>query len=517
MTYRRLSATGAAAIVLSLCALAGCGSVGPMNMPPDGGAESLGFDATGVLTLAPKQTATLDLSAAGISNATLSLAGNYLDAFLDADAVDSSSGHGGVTLHAPSAPTTFSIFATAASASARLDVAVSSTGFASVRVTVAYQGKRAVSIVAASAFVETTCAQLGSKAVDGAPLVPGTFGDPLVLEDVPTDGQVAVKVRIAHYATGCVDVPSLTAGEIHDVTVNVFDLPLDLQDSSLETRFTFTPDVSDEAALDAYFADTVDSAVLNASFPSSTNEAVRLLDAMSAASGSTLFQTARTQKYWDSAAASWLSQHGPSMHALASQWLGEAAQAPIGDLTGHLEGDAAKPVFTPGALGPLDAATAGVSAPLPFVWTGQPNDVLSLSGGVSVLPSQLACAEADLRAQNDVPSSLGVADAIATSIDCAGLASNLVPQGYAFGQCDAGCVEALCVAAVGELWTAGADALAKPSDSLTLAVSVAAPAQVVDTPKVQSYAGGFVGAFAYGTSQIATKGVAKGAFGTTPN
>ncbi|HEY1957166.1 MAG TPA: hypothetical protein VGH28_16220 [Polyangiaceae bacterium] len=511
MTYRGLLAAIA-------CVLA-CGAAGSNEPVPDGGGSaSISFDQTGVLTLAPKEMATLDLSAAGLSNATLSLAGNYLDAFLDADAVDLTNGHGEVSLRAPSSPTTFSILAAAQQASARLDVSVSATGFATIRVTVDYHGQRPVPSVAASTFIETTCAQLAGKLVDGSPLKVATPSNAIVLDGVPTDGQVAVFVRIAHYATGCFDVASLTPAETRDVNVPVFDLPLDLADSSLETRFTFAPDSPDAQALQNYFGQAVATSVLGASFPSSTGEPSRLLDAMAAASGNaTQFATVRSNKGWDATTVSWLSAHTPSMHDRALQWLSEAAPSNVGDLTGHLAGDASKPVFTPSMLGPLDAQSAGVSAPLPFAWTGQADDTLSISGSIAIVPSELACAAADLRAQMDVPTATGVADALATSIDCTGLASALVPQGYAFGQCDASCVAGLCDAAIASAWSAGASALSKTSDALTLSLSVAAPAEVTDTPQVQSYAGTWVGTFGYAAQQIPTKGAAKGAYGSVPN
>ncbi len=512
MTYRW------AALALGAALLAACSDAGIYSPGPDGGTASVQFDAQGVLTLAPKENVTLDLSASGASIATLSLVGNYLDAFLDTDTLDVSNGHAQVTLRAPSSPTTFSLVATAGQSTARLDVAVSATGFATVRVTMDYQGKRPVPIVAASTFIETTCAQLSSAPLDGAPLVVGTYGEKLVIPSVPTDGQVAVVVRIAHYAHGCVDVPSLAPNETDDVTVSVFDIPLDLASSTLESRFTFAPDSQDAQTLATYFQELVGGAVLSASFPSSTSDPTRLLDAMSIASNSpTQFAAARNQQGWDATVTSWLSQHAPSMHDRAAKWLGEAAQTSVGDLTGHIDGDASKPVFTPKMVGTIDAKAAGVTAPLPFAWTGQANDVLSISGDVAIVPSVFTCAAADLRAQADVTTSTGVADALSQSMDCAGLGATLAQNGYAFGQCDAACMADLCASGISSLWAAGANALSKPSDVLTLSISVAAPAQVGDAAQVESYSGSWVGSFGYGSYQVGTKGLAKGAYGTLPN
>jgi hypothetical protein len=381
-----------------------------------------------------------------------------------------------------------------------------------------YEGKRPIPIVAASTFVETTCAQLAGAAVDGSPLVLGTYGEELVIPSVPTDGQVAVSVRIAHYATGCVDIPSLTPNETHDVTVSVFDLPFDLKDTTLETRSTFTPNASDAAALASYFSGTVSTAVLSASFPSTGSEAAQVLDAMAAASTSASdFASARNADSWDATTETWMSEHPPTLSSRVSNWLSEASLQGIGDLIGHLASDPMQPVFTPEMMGTLTASAAGLSAPLPFTWSGGSNDVLSISGAVAIVPSQLACGMADLSAQTDVPLSTGVASALGLEIDCSGLATALSQGGYAFDTCDASCMTGLCQSALATLWSGGATALSQPSDVLTLSLNIAASAQVGDIANVQSYLGVWVGSFAHGTSTIGTAGVAKGASGTVPN
>jgi hypothetical protein len=517
MTYRGPAVGALFALVAVFLPACGTADVG-YRQPTNGVTSSVTFDQDGVLALAPSQTVAVNLHS-DVDTVTLSLAGDYLDAFLDSDSVDTSSGQGTFKLHAPSSPSTFSILAVAGNASARLDVAVSATGFATVDVTVNYTGDRPIPEVAASVFLETTCALLDGAAMDGSPLVLGTQGEQLVIPSVPTDGHVAVAVRIAHYATGCVDIASLSPNETHSVTVDVFDLPLDLGDTTLETRFTFTPIIADATTLAGYFDQTVSGAVLAAAFPTTQTESYDLLDAMGAASTSPSdFAAARSSMGWNSATQSWLDAHTPTLTARASAWLHASANAGLGDLTGHLAADPMTPTFTPKTLGALDATKAGISAPVPFSWTGQPADVLSVTGNVTIVPSALACAGADVVAQTDVPTSTGVATALALGIDCTGLGSALVPAGYGFDTCDATCVAALCVSALDAMWTSGAAALSKPSEALTLAITVAAPVQVGDTANVTSFMGAWVGSFSYGyTSKIATQGVAKGAYGVVPN
>ena len=509
MTYRR------AGLVLAFLALLACSSTNGPYGPSDSAAPSIQFDQMGVLTLAPSQIVPVGLTST-VTPVSLSLAGNYLDAVLESDTANvDPNNNASFVLHAPSSATTFSLLAVSGATSARLDVAVSAVGFATVRVTVDYQGTRPVPLVEASTFVETTCAQLANAPVDGAPLVGETYGSPLAIKSVPTDGRVAVNVRIAHYAVGCMDIASLTPNETRDVTVNVFDLPLDLAHTTLETRFTFTPMPADGATLQSYFDGTVSSAILSASFAPTTDEAGELLDAMATASGlPVMFDGARSSGSWDTLTHGWLGAHPPTMNARAGNWLkGSGA----GDLTGHLASDPSMPLFSPKTFATVDAMAAGVAAPAPFTWSGQPSDVLSINGKVSILPSKLACALADLQAHAAVPTATSVAAAMGTDIDCTGLGTTLVPTGYAYGTCDATCVAGLCRTALTNLWSAGAAALSKSTDALNLSITAAAPAQVGDTANVDSFSGAWVGSFSYGTTMVGSQGVAKGAYGTVPN
>lgn len=517
MTYAWLGARWArASCILALGAALACSeAIGTTPPQTDGGAASIQFTEGSVVTLAPSDTLVLDLAATGVASANVSLVGSYLDAFLDASSVDLSSGQAHVTLHAPSSASTFSVLAASGDVTARLDVSVSATGFATVRVTVDYQGKRAVPIVAASTFIEQTCAELGTSAQDGSPLVYGTDGETLVIPSVPTDGRVAVAVRIAHYATGCVDITSLTPNQIDDVTVPVFDLPLDLADSSLDARFTFAPDPGDATSLASYFAGVADT-VIDATF--SEDEAGGLLDAMQSASTSpSAFGAARDQNDWDSAVSGWLAQHTPSMHERVATWMAEAALGTVGDLTGSVTGAASKPTFAPSMLGPLDAASAGVTAQSPFTWSGQANDVLSLTGTIQIVSSELACAAADYRASVDVENANGVVSALVSEIDCGGLGTELANGGDAFGQCDATCMSDLCASGLAAEWAAGAKSLAQTTNLLSLSINVAAPVDVGDAAQVESYAGSWVGSFSTQNTSVSTKGIAKAANGTLPN
>ncbi|HEX7601597.1 MAG TPA: hypothetical protein VF316_08330, partial [Polyangiaceae bacterium] len=211
LACRRLLLPAVLVVLSAACSGAGSGAA-PVG--GDAQAAALSFDVDGgVLTATPSQEVKVGILSHGtIGSVTLSLDGDYADASLDrATTTVDGSGDGEFVLRAPSVPATFSVVAVASGVKARLDVAVSRDGFATVRVTPDYKGKRPVPIVAASVFLQTTCADLAKlPPKDGAPLVVGTPAETLVLPKVPAGAAVAVSVRIAHYASGCVDLDALT-------------------------------------------------------------------------------------------------------------------------------------------------------------------------------------------------------------------------------------------------------------------------------------------------------------------
>ena len=519
LACRRLLLPAVLAVLSAACA-------GESASPPvaggDAQAAALSFDVDGgVLTAAPSEEVKVRIRSHGIiGSVTLSLDGDYADASLDRGTAKlDGGGDGEFVLRAPSVPATFSVVAVASGVKARLDVAVSRDGFATIRVSPSYQGKRPVTIVAASAFLQTTCADLAKlPPKDGAPLVVGTASETLVLPKVPAGARVAVSVRIAHYASGCVDLEALTPNETKDTTVKLFDRPLATDAANLASTFTFAPDPPDKASWNAVLA-AAQTEVMNTFFPDL--EAKRLLDAMADAAPSpaekSAFNAKRTQQSWDSATTTWLSQHAPSMHSRAVTWSSASLPTILGDLVGPLVGAPdQKAVFTPSTLGTLDAVKAGISAAAPFSLTADTDDTLHLHGILVFLPTRLVAAGADRRAIVDFPAAKGVDSALDLAVDCAGLGNALANGGYVYSTCDGSCAAALCRTAITAQWSGAADLSSKLGGSVLLDVTASASSAGGEDAEPVSFDGAWVGQFT-GTSMtaFACKGTVKGY--TPPN
>ena len=498
---------------------AACSGAGSGAAPVGGDAQAaaLSFDVDGgVLTATPSQEVRVGILSHGtIGSVTLSLDGDYADASLDraATTVDGS-GDGEFVLRAPSVPATFSVVAVASGVTARLDVAVSRDGFATVRVTPDYKGKRPVPIVAASVFLQTTCADLAKlPPKDGAPLVVGTPAETLVLPKVPAGAAVAVSVRIAHYASGCVDLDALTPDGTKDATVSIFDRPLALEAADLASTFTFAPEPGDKTSWNAMLA-AAETQLLAAFFPDL--EAKRLLDAMADATPSAgekaAFTATRTQLGWDTSTTTWLSQHAPSLHARAAAWSAASLASILGDLQGPLLGAPdQKAAFTPTTFGALDAATAGITSAAPFSLTADTDDTLHLHGTLVFLPTRLVATAADRSAVVDFPAATGVDSALALAVDCAALGNALANGGYVYSACDGTCAAGLCRTAITAQWSTAADLSNKLGGSVLLDVPASASSAVGDGAEPVSFDGAWVGQFTGASlTSFASKGAAKG-------
>ncbi len=508
-------------VLLGLAACSVKADALPLPAPDAGAAGTVSFDEQGVLTAKPGEIVPIGITAsAGVQAVQLTLLGDYADAALDRNQAATKDGHASVTLHAPTQAATFSIVAVAGVAAARLDVSVSNNGFVTLRVTPTYGGSRPVAVVAASTFLAKVCSDLSGKTVtDGAPLVPVSGLEPLVIDKVPADGHVAVQVRIGHYAVGCVDLDSLVPDTTRDVAVKVVDLPLDLASTDLETLLTFTPAPADKAAWLAVASSASDS-VLASFLPSQQQESAVLLDAMAAAAGNdaSAFTAARQQNGWDTTVGAHLGAHLPTIHDRVATWLADGLPSTLGNLTAHLvtgqnKGEALLSLYN---LGPMDAADAGVTAPAPFAWQGDTEDVVHLQGGIAITPSRMVGAAADIRAHIDAPSAQGVPDALATLIDCDVLGKSLAGNGYAYGQCDASCVSGLCSDGLASRWSSAV--AVSQQDSMKVAITASAPVTVGEYAEPDAFAGTWVGQVtAPNVPSFASKGAAKANHGTLPN
>jgi len=512
---RRLLAGAGAAGWLLAC---NAGTV-PQNTG-DGGvaAGSLRFDMDGVLTLTPGQSVTVGLTAgAEITDVTLSLEGDYGDASIDANRVQLSGGRGSFELRAPKTPSTFALRATSAkpAANARLDVAVGRDGFGTVRVTASYKGGRPAQQAWGSAFLKSSCKDLAKGTPkDGAPLVAGAIGVPFDLKSVPAGGNVAVSVRLGHYSVGCADVADLPPNGTRDVSVDVYDLPLAVDAVDLEARLTFTPDTTEQAAWDGRM-DAASQLVIGKVAPIGTpqDDATRLLDAMATVAQNPAFGQARSGG-WDGKTATWLSQR-PSVRTTVLGWLSAGKASTLADVLFHI---GPGPADQQASLA-LAVKDSGLTIEVPFSLATDADDTLRLEGPIAVAPTAVVAHAADARAAADVAQATDVPSALAIKVDCAGLAQALLNgQTYAYGACNAGCLEQLCSGGWAAIWKGAREASSKAGDTSTVVVNASGKATVGDAAEPAALSGAWVGQVKGGASSPSTlHGALKAAKGQAPN
>jgi hypothetical protein len=352
---------------------------------------------------------------------------------------------------------------------------------------------------------------------------PWQIGD---LVNVPADSHLAVQARVEEYAVGCQDVATLVPGVTTDVTVAVFDLPLALEQTDLESTFTFVPDAAGAEGWSAMLDGAIAAAEGTFISPNAPSEGAALLDAMRAAvpvASQPAFDQARTQGSWDSHADAWLVQHAPSMRSRVSAWLGAGKAGALGLLAAHVSPGlgAGSATMTLETFAGFDAAAAGFSLMRSgqFAWTADADDTVHLLGTVHLAPTALAARAADAQASTAAAGATDVAHALSSLMDCAGLASSLVGSGASYPSCDAACTGALCTTALTALWTAARDASAAAGDDVGIQITASAGAMVAAdtaqtnavTPAPARFAGTWVGEVAHaGAATFPMQGATQG-------
>jgi hypothetical protein len=498
---------------------AACTSGGPAT-PGDGGVTvgTLRFDADGVLTLAPGDVVTVTVIGGAGVDVLIALEGDYGDASIDASRlVLNATGRATFKLRAPKTPSTFALRASSdqPTASARLDVAVGRDGFGTVRVTPHYKGARAAPEVWGSAFLKSSCKDLTKAAPkDGAPLVAGTMDVPFDLKSVPAGASVAISVRIGHYSVGCTDVTDLAPNGTRDVAVEIYDRPLDIAAVDLEARLTFAPSPTEQTAWDARMDGAIQLVAGKVSpLGTSSDDATRLLDAMALVAQNAGFGTARGGG-WDAKTATWLSQH-PSIRTTTLGWLNAGKTSTLADLIFHIGPDQTdqQTALT------LANKDLGFSIDVPFSLVPDADDTLRVEGPIAAQPTAIVTRTADVRAAADVAQSTDVPSALAIRIDCAGLAQNLLGgQTYAYGVCNAACMEQLCTGGLSATWKGAHDASQKLGDTTAVVVNASGKATVGEYADPAALTGTWVGQVKGGTADpSALHGALRAAKGQVPN
>ncbi|MBW2523597.1 MAG: hypothetical protein JRI23_05455 [Deltaproteobacteria bacterium] len=481
----------------------------PPVQPPDD--VSIRFDHGGTLTLSPGETKSVRVVAdpPGPYEVAFYLVGDSLDASLSESSVVSDPyGQAAVALRAPNGATYFGIRASLQNGpSAELPVAVSDKGFGTLEIAAVNPGPREVELWVANAVAGTTCEALAETLPEGPaeapPPVTAEPGEPLRIEDVPVGPNLAVFVRAGHYMWGCADEPNLVAGQSVEVEVHLVNKPIDLSEASLEVVLDYLA----EPETFEHLLDDTAQRMVDGMLGGHATEAAALLTAMSgAAADGAEFDAASTAGDWPTGVethfASLATDLSDAVHQLADD--GVASQP--AEMAGRLETvdpSTGYALFTLERTGTVIPADAGVPAEYLMTLSVDPDDTVRLGGGVFWMPSRHVGAAMEQYVAEQHPSTSGVAELLAQSVQCADLASAL--GGY--GSCNATCMEALCVAGLEAMWSVGLGSSASVGLVGAITLQASGAARFDDGAALTGFEGSWLGSITNGLLDAKVQGV----------
>jgi hypothetical protein len=430
------------------------------------------------------------------------------DAYLDASLVTAGDdGRASVKLHAPGSASSFSLRAFINNGpTAELPVTVSKQGVGGVEVVPQYDGPRDVTQWIASVIIGTTCDSLAGQLpgdVKGALIATAPLMQDPIIQSVPVGPKLAITVRAGHFAWGCADAHNITAGVTTKVKIHVVDVPVALDQTSLDVALDYAPD----AAAYTPIVDGARATFLDAFFPAGSKEsALLLLDTMaSLAPDPAAFAKERDAAGWDTLAATHFQSLPAPLRSRMDEWLDLGLGASTPQITGHLSaipGVQGEALFQVTELGGIDAAAAGVPADHVVQWSSQPGDKVLLNGTLYWLPSRFVGAACVSGAAMDLGFKGTMADALAQVTECGDLAAKL---GQA-GACDAMCLADLCRSALDQRWQNARDASAASGTVGTVDIGATGQLVVDDTAVPLSLAGSWLGKVSDGGATASCSG-----------
>lgn len=482
---------------------------GPTNV-------SIAFTTPGPLIYVPGDVLSLGVRVTpeGTYTVRFSLVGESRDAYLDrGETVTAADGTADLNLTAPTSPATFTVRASADGAAATLS-ASPGTSFGTLEVIPEYAGQRAITTWTATVRTGFECATSGVPPSDGPLRIDAAPGSPLLLGSVPADAPLTVTVRAGHFAGGCAELPSILAGRTTPVTVTVVDRPLQLDTMSLPVSLHL--DLT-QPVIDVW---TTLSASMTAAFTGgASTDAQALLDAMGAAldpASLSTFTTLRTAKGWDTLLSTSTTIGTDGLRTAVTRYV-IGGLPPTGSevLGGTLAASTAQAgtVAITRVLG-FSPGSVGVQTPLAVSLSAETDDRVLFGGTATWDPAALAAALALGPATTEVSSAASVTEALVQWAQCSTVATLLVDvgTGFAFGTCDATCVETACKQAVGTMWDR-ARAIATAGTTVEIAESGRAT-RVDDAARPLVVEGSWVGTTAVGAAPLTIGG--SSLLGTVP-
>ncbi|HEX5098184.1 MAG TPA: hypothetical protein VFV94_01735, partial [Polyangiaceae bacterium] len=389
-------------------------NVDPLKLAPN---ESVGLVAT--------------VKPAAVRDLRFALVGDPFDAVLRTSTA-TTSGLTGIaqnTLTAPSVPKSFSVRVTSPGAAPEfLALAVPSTGLTDLGVTPSYDGLRTVTQYTATAWANTTCADLTGAPPDDGSVVSTADTFPVPLE-VPANVPLAVILRVGKYIWGCTTQDAAAEGAVTPVVVELTDVPIKLDRSQI--RFTLSLDRTTP------FTDALApsrAALLAAVAGEASDDVEALLDAMhDALDDPSSFESTRRAETWDRELRATLPNaaelvRGPFGVLLAN---GVDAlhfdQTLVGALTGAGVGVA--PELTLESVLGMPPELATFYGTGDTVWSTQADDTVLVGMSLEFDAGGFLLGAATDPALGDAPLAADLGEALELAVPCKTLAATLVAHG----------------------------------------------------------------------------------------
>jgi hypothetical protein len=500
--------TSVFALGLGLAALTGCGNdeessgnASPPPAPTAPTATSLTFVPRTTLMLEPLESRAVNV-VAGPAGQSYTVRFALLsspdsdpnDASLDRlEAVTDEKGIATVTVTAPSGPSTFRLRASIDdSVHDELAVSVSDKGYGTLIVRPNYLGARPIDSWVSSVRLGESCADLsGFPPADGALAATADGDEELTISSIPIGPIAAVGVRAGQFAYGCVTVDDLGTDETREVTIDVADRPLDLEEGHLTLDLAIDMTTEEwtghlEAAIEVALA---------AFRGQSSTDGELLLDEMAAQIPSVNqaeFAALRATADFDGVVARYVGKTG--LRDAAAAWLSSGATelSKTGSFQGELELRGSSARFELLSAGGVDAASSGFLGTSTWTTFADPGDTLVMGGTLRFQATRWVSALADAPASVEYPEAMTAAEALALAASCEDLGAELATlgDGQIYPDCAMSCAVNLCESALVKVWTRTQNAGTELS---RLSVAVTGTAHVDDEAHPISLDGSWLG------------------------
>lgn len=416
-----------------------------------------------------------------------------------------------VTLHAPNAPSIFTVRAWIKNGPAvEMTVNVSKQGIGVVEIVPTYDGSRPVTEWVGSVIPGASCDALIDQLPgepNGALVAVAPSPENPIVQSVPVGPKLAVAVRAGHYAWGCADAYNIDAGASTKIKVHVVDVPAALDQTHLNVSLTTSSQWQKSSGVMKNAL-----AEFNAGFTSPMQtEAMALLGVMQLFAADPLaFATARYDLGWDAVAEAHFAGLEKSLAAQMYTWTDAGLAADTPALQGRLQAieDApGKALFLMDSIGGLNADAAGAPEAHIVSWKSAPNDNVFLNGTVFWLPSRFVAAACRAGAELEIGApGVAMADILSTHAACAELSVSMV--GYE--GCDADCLKSMCTSALGSMWESAANASAYSGTIGTLELSASGKVTVDDVAAPVTLEGTWIGTVSDGFTDVSIEGAVSG-------